>query len=133
MVYLEQEKNTQTGKELSQGSLKIPQPFALADKDIGTSRDPERTLQDALAQQNRNTIEEATNMLQERQGDVHKQAVIQWNLKRRERKRLEQDLLQYQVKEASGRRPTDQEIEQARMYINVEHAKKLKEELPYII
>ena len=50
-----------------------------------------------------------------------------------ERKQLEQDLLQYQVKEASGRSPTDQEIEQARIYINAELAKKLKEELPYII
>ena len=33
---------------------------------------------------------------------------------------------------ASGRSPTDQEVEQARMYINDEHTKKLKEELPYI-
>ena len=33
---------------------------------------------------------------------------------------------------ASGRSPTDQEIEQARSYINDEHTKKLKEELPYI-
>ena len=33
---------------------------------------------------------------------------------------------------ASGRSPTDQEVEQARMCINDEHTKKLKEELPYI-
>ena len=33
---------------------------------------------------------------------------------------------------ASGRSPTDQEIEQVRRYINDEHTKKLKEEPPYI-
>ena len=33
---------------------------------------------------------------------------------------------------ASGRSPTDQEIEQARRYINDEHTRKSKEELPYI-
>ena len=131
-VYLEQEKNTQSRKELSRESPKILQPFALADKGIGISQDPGKTLQDVLAQQNRNTIEEATNMLQECQDDVHKQAVVQRNLKRRERKQLEQDLLQYQVRGVPGRSPIDQEVEQARMYINVEHTKKLKEELPYI-
>ena len=71
-------------------------------------------------------------MLQKCQDDVHKQAVIQWNLKRRERKQLEQDLLQYQVQGVPGRSPTNQEVEQTRIYINVEHTKKLKEELPYI-
>ena len=131
-VYLEQEKNTQSRKELSRESPKIPQPFSLSDKGIGTGQDPEKTFQDALAQQNRNTIEEATNLLQKRQEEVHKQAVVQWNLKRRERKQLEQDLLQYQVQGASGRSPTDLEMEQARMHINVKHTKKLKEELPYI-
>ena len=131
-VYLEQEMNTQFRKELSKESLKIPQSFALADKGIGISQDPEKNLQDVLAQQNRNTIEEATSMLHECQDDIHKQAVVQWNLKRRERKQLEQDLLQYQVRGASGRSLTDQVVEQARMYINVEHTKKLKEELPYI-
>ena len=95
VVYLEQEKNTQLKKELSGETPKIPRPFTLANKDISTSRDPEKTLQDALAQQNRNTIEEATSMLQDHQDDAHKQVVVQWNLKRRERKQLEQDLLQY--------------------------------------
>ena len=33
---------------------------------------------------------------------------------------------------ASGRGPTEQEVEQARVYINDAHTKKLKEELPYI-
>ena len=74
---MEQEKNKQSRKELSRKSPKLPQPFALADKGISTSQDPEKTLQDALAQQNRNTIEEATSMLQECQDDAHKQAVIQ--------------------------------------------------------
>ena len=31
-----------------------------------------------------------------------------------------------------GVNPTDQEIDQARIYINNEHTKKLREELPYI-
>ena len=81
-VYLEQEKNIQLKKELSRELPKIPQPFVLADKNIGTGQDPEKTLQDALAQQNRNVIEEATSLLQECQDDAHKQAVVQWNLKR---------------------------------------------------
>ena len=99
-VYLEQEKNMQSRKELSGESPKIPQTFTLADKNIGISQDPEKTVQDVLAQQNRNTVEEATSMLQEHHDDVHKQAVVQWNLKRRERKQLEHDLLQYQVRGA---------------------------------
>ena len=36
------------------------------------------------------------------------------------------------MRAASGRSPTNQEVEQARMYMNDEHIKKLKEELPYI-
>ena len=131
-VYLEQERNTQTKKELSRELPKIPQPFVLADKNIDSVQNPEKTFQDALAQHNRNIIEEATSLLQEHQEDAHKQAVIQWNLKGRERKQLEKDLLRYQVRGASGSSPTDQEVEQARMYINAEHTKKLKEELPYI-
>ena len=83
-------------------------------------------------QQNKNTIEEATSLLQEYQGDADKQAVVQWNLKRRERKQLEKDLLRYQASDTVGRLPTDQEVEQARMFINDEHTKKLKDELPYI-
>ena len=54
VVYLDQEKNTQPREKLSRESPKIPRPFALADKGIGTSQDPERTLQEALAQQNNN-------------------------------------------------------------------------------
>ena len=131
-VYLEQEKNIQTKNELPGELLKIPQPLVSADENISIGQDPDKAFQDALAQQNRNTIEEATNLLQEHQDDVHKQAVVQWNLKRKERKQLEKDLLQYQVDETSGRNPTEQEVEQARMYINTEHTKKLKEELPYI-
>ena len=74
----------------------------------------------------------ATSMLQEYHDDAHRQAIVQWNLNRRERKQLERDLLQYQVDVASGRSPSDQEVEQARVYINGAHTKKLKEELPYI-
>ena len=132
VVYLGQKENIQTKKEMSRELPKVPQPFVLADKSISTGQNPEKTFQNALAQQNRNVIEEATSILQECQDDAHKQAVIQWNLKRRERKQLEKDLLQYQVRRASGSSPTDQEVEQARMYINAEHTKKLKEELPYV-
>ena len=132
MVYLEQEINIQPKKELSRDLPKIPQPLILADKNISMGQDPDKAFQDALALQNRDTIEEATSLLQEHQDDVHNQAVVQWNLKRRERKQLEKDLLQYQVSGTSGRNPTEQEVEQARMYITTEHTRKLKEELPYI-
>ena len=71
-------------------------------------------------------------MLHEQQREVHQQAVIQWNAKRRERKQLERDLLKYQVSTVKEGFPTDQEIEQARAYITSEHTKQLKEELPYI-
>ena len=116
-VYLEQEKNVRNQKELSRELLKVPQPPVSTDQYVSTGQDLGRASRDVLAQQNKNTIEEATSLLQEHQGDVHKQAVVQWNLKRRERKQLERDLLQYQVSGASGRSPTDQEVEQARMYI----------------
>ena len=95
-------------------------------------QDPEKILQDELAEQNKKTIAKATSMLQEYHNDAHRQAIVQWNLKKKESKQLERDLLQYQVAVASARSPTDQEIEQARRYINDEHTKKLKEELPYI-
>ena len=71
-------------------------------------------------------------MLQEQQRESHRQAVEQWNLKRRERKKMEKDLLNYQVGTVQGECPTDKEIEQARAYISSEHKRKLKEELPYI-
>ena len=77
VVYLEQEKNIQPEKELSRELPKILQPLVSADKDISTGQDPVKAFQDALAQQNRNTIEEATSLLQEHQDDVHKQAVVQ--------------------------------------------------------
>ena len=96
-------------------------------------QDPERILRDELIEQNKQTIAKATSILQEYHDDAHRQAIVQWDLKRRERKQLERDLLQYQVDATSWRNPTDQEVEQARKYINDEHTKKLKEELPYIM
>ena len=84
-VYLEQEKNIQSQKELTGELPKIPQPLVSADENISTGQDTGKAFQDALAQQNRSTIEEATSLLQGHQDDVHKQAVDQWNLKRRER------------------------------------------------
>ena len=70
-------------------------------------------------------------MLQDQQREAHKQAVLQWNLKRRERKQLERDLLKYQVSSIQGGCPTDQEIEQARAHVTKEHMRVLREELPY--
>ena len=48
------------------------------------------------------------------------------------KKTIGKDLLRYQASGIVGRPQTDQEVEQARMFINDEHTKKLKEELPYI-
>ena len=132
VVYLEQEKNTQTQGGLVKESLKIPQLRVKSEQGTNTGKKVDKFSHNELEQQNKNTIEAATGLLQEYQGDAHKQAVAQWNLKRRERKQLEKDLLKYQVDGTVGRTPTDQEVEQARMYINDEHTKKLKEELPYI-
>ena len=65
MVYLEQETDSQSRKILLGEPPKIPQPSTLADKNISMSQGPEKTLQDEPAQQNRNTIEAATSMLQQ--------------------------------------------------------------------
>ena len=111
---------------------KIPPLSPQDDENANLGRDSEKGLQSKLSEQNKKTIEEATNMLHEYQEEAHQQAVAQWNLKRRERKQLERDLLQYQVNTVHGRNPTDQEIDQARIYINNKHAMKLREELPYI-
>ena len=101
-------------------------------ENISVGQNPEKILRDELIEQNKKTIKKATSMLREYHTDVPRQDVVQWNLKRKDRKQLEKDLLRYQVAIPSGRIPTDQEIEQARRYINDEHTKKLKEELPYI-
>ena len=132
MVHLEQENNTQPERIALIEPPKVPPASMQTNENISVNQDPEKILQDELAEQNKKTIVKATSMLQEYQDDAHKQAVVQWNLKRRERKQLERDLLQYQVDVASGRGPTEQEVEQARVYINDAHTKKLKEELPYI-
>ena len=102
---------------------KLPQPVK---SDVEKDANNRATLQDELAGQVQKFVP------QEHPDDVHRQAVAQWNLKRRERKQLERNLLKYKVKEASRRNPTDQEIEKARMYLKEEHMKKLREELPYI-
>ena len=103
-------------------------PKVLQTAEDGADRDTNNwvTLQDELAGQAQEFVP------QEHPDSVHRQAVVQWNLKRRERKQRERNLLQYQVNETSGRNPTDQEIEKARMYVKEEHMKKLREELPYI-
>ena len=111
---------------------KIPQTSTQPDENISVGQDPEKMFWDELTEQNKKTIAKATSMLQEYHKDVYRQAVVQWNLKRKERKQLERDPLRYQVAVASGRSPTHQEIEQARRYINDEHTKKLKEVFPYI-
>ena len=85
-----------------------------------------------LSDQNKKTVDEATKMLVEQQREAHWQAVLQWNLKRRERKQLEKDLLNYQVSTVQGGCPTDWKIKQARFHIVSEHMKRLREELPYV-
>ena len=132
MVHLERENNAQSERIALIEPPKVPPASTQTDENIAVNQDPEKILQDELAEQNKKTIAKATSMLQEYNDDALKQAVVQWNLKRRERKQLERDLLQYQVDVASGRSPTEQEVEQARVYINNAHTKKLKEELPYI-
>ena len=132
MVHSERENNTQPERIVLTEPPKVPPTLKQIDESITANQDPEKILQDELAEQNKKTIAKATSMLLEYQDDAHKQVVVQWNLKRRERKQLERDLLQYQVDVASGRGPTEQEVEQARVYINGAHTKKLKEELPYI-
>ena len=109
-VYLEQEGNTQTQKGFSRELLKVLQPHVKTDQCISAGQEVDRISRDELVQQNKNTIKEATSLLQEYQGDAHKQAVIRWNLKRRERKQLEKDLLRYQASGIVGRLPTDQEV-----------------------
>ena len=42
-----------------------------------------------LSEQNRKKLDEATRMLHDQQREAHQQAVLQWNLKRRDRKQLE--------------------------------------------
>ena len=132
MVHLELKDNPPPKKTKLDEVPKVPQPPAKVDGNNSVNRKTETALQDELAEQNKETIAKATSMLQKFPNDDHRQAVIQWNLKRRERKQLEKDLLQYQVNVASRKSPTDQKIEQARMYIIDEHTKKLREELPYI-
>ena len=131
-VYLEREGNMQSEKLVLVEISKILQMSAQPDENISLGQNPEKILRDELVEQNKKTIMKATSMLQKYHTDAHRQAVVQWNLKRKERKQLERDLLQYQVAVTSGRSPIDQEIEQARRYINDEHTKKTYKELPYI-
>ena len=132
VVHLERENSAQPKKVALAETPKVPLTSTQVDKNINVGQDPEKIFQDELAEQNKRTIVKATSMLQEYHDDTHRQAIVQWNFKRRERKQLQRELLQYQVDVASGRSSTDQEVEWARMYINDEHTKKFKEELPYI-
>ena len=68
---------------------KVPPTLKQIDENIIANQDPEKVLQDELAEHNKKTIAKATSMLLEYQDDAHKQAIVQWNLKRRERKQLE--------------------------------------------
>ena len=131
-VHLERENDAQSKKVALAETPKVPPTATQVDKYINVGQDQEKTFQKELAEQNKKMIAKAMSMLQEYHDDTHRQAVAQWNLKRRERKQLEKDIIHYQVDVAARRSPTDQEVEQARMYINDEHTKKLKEELPYI-
>ena len=89
MVHLERENNTQPERIVLTEPQKVPPALRQIDKNIPANQDPEKILQDELAEQNKKTIAKATSMLQEYHDDCRKQAVVQWNLKRRERKQLE--------------------------------------------
>ena len=89
MVHLERENNTQPEKIVLTETPKVPPTLKQIDESIVANQDPEKVLQDELAEQNKKMIAKATSMLLEYQDDAHKQAVVQWNLKRRERKQLE--------------------------------------------
>ena len=82
-VHLEEEKDSPSRKVLLGELPKVPQTSTPADKDISISQDPKKTLQDELTQQNKNTIATATILLQEYHDNAHKQAVVQWNLKKK--------------------------------------------------
>ena len=89
MVHLELENNTRPERIVLTEPPKVPPALKQIDENIAANQDPEKILQDELAEQNKKTIAKATSMLQEYQNDAHKQAIDQWNLKRRERKQLE--------------------------------------------
>ena len=92
-VYLEREGNTQSEKLALGENPKILQKSMQPDENISVGQNPEKILQDELVEQNKKTIAKATSMLQEYHTDSHRQAIVQWNLKRKERKQLERDLL----------------------------------------
>ena len=89
MVHLEWENNTQPERIVLTEPQKVPPVLKQINENIAANQDPEKILQDELAEQNKKTIAKATSMLQEYHDDAHKQAIVQWNLKRRERKQLE--------------------------------------------
>ena len=124
--------NPQLPTNVTKDSPKLPQTPTPEDEGGNINIEASESLQNEIKEQNRKIIEDSMSMLHDYQEEAHQLAVAQWNLKRRERKQLEKDLLQYQVSSVQGGYPTDQEIEQARVYLNNQHAKKLREELPYI-
>ena len=89
MVHLEWENNTQPERIALTEPPKVPPALMQINENITANQDPEKILQDEISEQNKKTIAKATSMLQEYHDDAHKQAVVQWNLKRRERKQLE--------------------------------------------
>ena len=89
MVNSEPGNNTQPEKIVLSETPKVPPKLKQINESITANQDPEKVLQDELAEQNKKTIAKATSMLLEYQDDAHKQAIVQWNIKRRERKQLE--------------------------------------------
>ena len=132
VVDLPRGNNPQLPMNITKDRPKLPLTPTPDNEGVNIDIEASESLQSKIKEQNRKTIEEATSILRDYQEETHQLAVVQWNQKRRERKQLENDLLQYQVSSVQGGYPTDQEIEQARVYLNNQHAKKLREELPYI-
>ena len=68
---------------------KILQVAKQDERSTDQGKDWMEQLHHELSEQNWRTLDEATKMLQDQQKEAHHQAVLQWNLKRRERKQLE--------------------------------------------
>ena len=102
--YIWDEKTTLQSEKLALVEIqKILQMSAQPDENISVGQNPEKILRDELVEQNKKTIAKATSMLQEYHTDAHRQAIVQWNLKRKERKQMKRDLLQYQMAVTSGK------------------------------
>ena len=69
---MEQESNMQLEKSALVEIPKIPQKSTKPNEDMSIRQNPEKIFRDELIEQNKKTIKEATNMLQEHHTDAHR-------------------------------------------------------------